>query len=457
MKTTVFKVINIAMNNHRFSTKDLMRLIIPLIIDQTLASTLGMFDTIMVSGTGEGVVAGVSLVTAINILLNYLFVALATGGAIVAGQYLGRGDKKNSCHAARHLIIASVLFSSLVMIICLALNRQILSLLFGNIQPDVMASSRSYFYITALAGLFIALFNSCASLFRSMGDSKTPMINSAVMNVINIVGNAVFIYCLHWGAFGAGLATTLSRVASAVVMLYMIRNPKKDIFIKNYSFKNIDREMIKRILMIAIPNGLENSFFQAGKIILTGLVAVFGTAAIAANAVGQSIATVAVIPSFSVGLAATTIIAQCAGAGEYGEADYYIKRLLKWSYIFMAALNTFILLALNPIIGIYRLSEGTFHLAWQIAMVHGIAAVVLSPASFTLPNAFRAAGDVNFPMWVSILSMLIFRIGSGYVFTYVFGLGALSVWVAMVLDWLVRSVCFVWRWKSGRWKTKTII
>jgi putative MATE family efflux protein len=416
-----------------------------------------MFDTIMVSGAGEDVVAGVSLVNTINVLLNYLFVALATGGAIVAGQYLGRRDKENSCHAARHLLIASVLFSSLVMIICLVLNRPILSLLFGNIQPGVMANARSYFYITALACPFITLFNSGASLFRGMGNSKTPMINAVVMNVINIAGNAVFIYGLGWGAFGAGLATTLSRAVSAAVVLYMLRNPKRDISVKDYGFKNIDREMIKRILKIAVPNGLENSFFQAGKIILTGLVAAFGTAAIAANAVGQSIATVAVIPSFSVGLAATTVIAQCAGAGEYGEADYYIKRLLKWSYIFMAVLNVLILLTLNPIISVYRLSEETFRLAWQIAMVHGIAAVLLSPASFALPNAFRAAGDVRFPMWVSILSMLIFRIGSGYVFAYVFAFGALSVWLAMIVDWLVRGACFVWRWKSGGWKMKTII
>jgi putative MATE family efflux protein len=416
-----------------------------------------MFDTIMVSGAGEGVVAGVSLVNTINILLNYLFVALATGGAVIAGQYLGRGDKKNVRHAARHLIIASVIFSSLLMIICLTLNRPLLSLLFGNIQPDVMASAQSYFYITALACPFIALFNSSASLFRSMGDSKTPMINAALMNVINIAGNAVFIYGLHWGAFGAGLATTLSRAISALVILSMLRNPKKDISVTDYGFKTIDREMIKRILKIAVPNGLENSFFQAGKIILTGLVAAFGTAAIAANAVGQSIANVAIIPSFSIGLAATTVIAQCAGAGEYGEADYYIKRLLKWSYIFMAALNALILLTLNPIIGIYRLPDETAQLAWQIAMVHGIAAVALSPASFALPNAFRAAGDVTFPMWVSILSMLIFRIGSGYMFAYMFGLGALSVWVAMVLDWLVRSACFIWRWKSGRWKNKALI
>jgi putative MATE family efflux protein len=343
------------------------------------------------------------------------------------------------------------------MAVCLALNRPALSLFFGNIAPGVMGNARSYFYITALACPFTALFYSGAALFRVMGDSKTPMLIAAVMNVINIAGNAVFIYGRGWGAFGAGLATTLSRMVSAAVMVWLIRNPKQAIFVRAFHFKKIDREMIKRILKIAVPNGLENSFFQAGKIILTSLVATFGTAAVAANAVGQSIATVAVIPSFSVGLAVTTVVAQCAGAGEYNEADYYIKRLLKWSYIFMAVLNALILLALNQIISLYHLAGETFYLAWQIAMVHGIAAVALSPASFALPNAFRAAGDVKFPMWVSILSMMVFRIGSAYIFAYFFGLGALSVWVAMIIDWAARSLCFLWRWKSGKWKTQTVI
>jgi putative MATE family efflux protein len=426
-------------------------------IDQTLASTVGMFDTIMVAAAGESAVAGVSLVNSINILFNYLFTALAVGGAIIAGQYLGRGDRETSSVAARHLVIVSVLFSSTVTVLCLALNRPVLSLFFGNIAPDVMESARSYFYITALACPFIALFSSGAALFRGMGDSKTPMIIAVVMNVINIAGNALFIYGFGWGAFGAGLATTLSRIVSAVAVIWLLRNPKRPIFVRAFHFKNIDREMIKRVFKIAVPNGLENSFFQAGKIVLASLVTTFGTTAVAANAVVQSIASIEVIPSFSAGLAVTTVVAQCAGAGEYGEAEYYIKRLLKWSYVFMTVLNGLILLALNPILALYHLTAETFHLAWQIAAIHGIAAIMLYPASFMLPNAFRAAGDVKFPMWVSILTMLIFRIGSAYVFAYFLGMGALSVWFSMILDWAVRSVCFVWHWRNDKWKTKTVI
>jgi putative MATE family efflux protein len=440
-----------------FSRKQLAKLIIPLIIDQTLSMSIGMFDTFMVSSAGEAAVSGVSIVNTINIMFIYLFAALATGGSIVVGQYLGNKDRRNGRIAAEQLLKASAFVSLLITILCVALNGQIISLFFGKIEAGVMDNARSYFYITALSCPFIALFNAGSALFRSMGDSKTAMINSLIMNLFNIIGNAVFIYGLGWGSFGAGLATTLSRIIGAVAILTMIKKSMRDITIVCWNLKNINLEMIKRILSIGLPTALDNSIFQLGKIVLTGLVAVFGTQAIAANAVGQSIAGVAVIPSFSIALALTTVIAQCVGAREYEQASYYLKQLLIWSYIFMFILNAVILLFIKPIISLFNLSVETDALAFQIVMVHGLAAVVLSPSSFALANALRAAGDAQYPMVVSIISMGVLRIGASFVLAYALGFGALSIWIAMVFDWAARSICFTLRWKGGRWQMMAVI
>jgi putative MATE family efflux protein len=277
------------------------------------------------------------------------------------------------------------------------------------------------------------------------------------MNVLNIISNAVFIYGLGWAAFGAGLATTLSRVIGAVVILMMLRKSKGEITIRSWKIRNIDIEMIKRIFKIGVPTAFDNSIFQLGKIVLTGLVATFGTAAIAANAVGQSIASVAVIPSFSIALALTTVIAQCVGAREYEQAQYYLKHLLKWSYIFMFILNALILLFINPILRLFNLSSETGAIAFQIVLVQGIAAVILSPYSFALANALRAAGDAKYPMWVSILSMSVLRIGASFVLAYALGFGAVSVWLAMVFDWAARSIFFIVRWRGGKWRVMAVI
>jgi putative MATE family efflux protein len=419
--------------------------------------SIGMFDTFMVASAGESAVSGVSLVNTVNIMFIYLFSALATGGAIVAGQYLGSRDRDNGSRAAEQLLTASVFVSLLIMLFCVALNGQILSLFFGKIDGEVLSHARSYFYITALSCPFIALFNSGSALFRSMGDSNTAMINSLIMNLLNIAGNAIFIYGLGWAAFGAGLATTLSRVIGAVAILSMLRKSKRAITIGSWNLKNIDLEMIKRIFKIGLPTALDNSILQLGKIVLPGLVAVFGTQAIAANAVGQSIASIAVIPSFSIAIALTTVVAQCVGAREYEQARYYLKHLLTWSYIFMFILNAVILLFIKPIISLFHLSAETGAIAFQIVLIHGIAAVVLSPSSFALANALRAAGDAKYPMWVSILSMGVLRIGASFVLAYALGFGALSVWIAMVFDWVARSIFFIVRWRSGKWKTMAVI
>ncbi|GHU38670.1 MATE family efflux transporter [Spirochaetia bacterium] len=438
--------------NAVFSKENLRRLIIPLIIEQTLALTVGLIDTIMVSFSGESAVSGVSLVDNITVLIINLFTALATGGAIVAAQYLGAKDKKNSERAAKQLIIITVFFSLLVMILCLFFRRHILNLVFGNVEPEVMRNALIYFFITAFSFPFIALFNAAASLFRCMGNSKVSMINAFIMNIINIVFNAVFIYGMKLGVAGAAYATVISRIVASITMICMLRNRRLAISVRSYSLKDTSFLMIKRILNIGIPNGLENSIFQIGKIIMTSFVAGFGTSSITAHAIGNSIAGVGVIPGQAMSMALITVVAQCVGAKEYDQADTYIKHLMKQAYIYVATLNIAILVLLKPILSLCNLSGETFNLAYKLLLIHGIGAIFIWVVSFTLPNAFRAAGDVRFPMVVSISSMFIFRIGFSFVFSMTFHIGVLSVWFAMIIDWVFRSVCFLLRWKSGKWK-----
>lgn len=439
-----------------FSKSDLKKLIIPLMIEQALVLTVGMIDTVMVASAGEAAVSGVSLVETINVLLINLFAALSTGGAIVAGQYLGRKDKKNANHAAKQLVISTALISFVLMIFCLLLNRPLLSLVFGQTEQEVMSHARTYFYMTALSYPFIAVYNSAAALFRSMGSTKIAMVNSLIVNVLNIIGNAIFIYGFQLSVFGAALSTLISRSIGAFMMMYMLRNEKLSLYVRSFHRKDFDWSMIKRILRIGIPNGLENSMFQIGKIVVTSLVAGMGTVAIAAHAVGNSFAGIEVIPGFSMGLALTTVISRCVGANEYEQANKYIKYLMKWAFIFMILLNAVILIFLKPIVGIYNLSDQTAALAYIIMAIHGVGSMVIWPFSFTLPNAFRAAGDVKYAMVVSILSMWIFRIGGSYVLARYTDLGVLSIWVSMMFDWVIRSIFYIYRWLSGKWKVSVL-
>lgn len=449
-KTNVFE-------HGMFSKQDLKKMIVPLIIEQTLMLSVGMFDTIMVSFAGESAVSGVSLVDTLNTLLIFLLTALATGGAIVAGQYLGSKNSQKSTLAGKQLLLASLLLSILFACICLVFNQQLLSLFFGKIEASVMRNARTYFYVTAVSFPFLAVYSSAAALFRAMGNTKTAMTNSLIMNVMNIAGNVLFIYIMQLGAFGAALSTLISRIIAAASIMIMLRNRKLPISIRSYDFWKIDFDIIKNILKISIPTSLENSVFQIGRIILASLVATFGTTAITANAVTGSLINVATIPGQAVGLAITTIVAQCVGAKKFEQATLYTKYLVKLSWICMVIFNVCILLLLNPVLSLYNLSPETFSLSFTVMIIHIIGWVTVWAMSFALPNAFRAAGDVKYPMTISAVSMVVFRIASSYVLAFVFGLGVLSVWYAMLMDWTFRCICFLWRWKSGKWKQYTLI
>lgn len=439
-----------------FTTKYLYTLIIPLIIEQILAVTVGIADTMMISVAGEAAVSGVSLVDMINVLIINIFAALATGGAVIASQFLGQKNQKSACESGSQLLIITFIISIIIMTIVLILKKGLLRLLFGSIENDVMDSAVTYLTISALSYPFLAIYNSCAALFRSMGNSKVSMLTSAFMNAINIVGNAIFIFGFNMGVAGAATSSLISRIISSVVMVILLCNKKNIIHLNLKPKIYINKSMILKILNIGIPNGIENSIFQLGRVLVVSIISIFGTVQIAANAVANNIDSMGVIPGQALNLAMITVIGQCVGAGDYTQAKYYTKRLLKITYIITAILDSVILITLPFILSIYNLSDETIKLATILIYIHNGSAILLWPASFTLPNALRAANDVKFTMIISIFSMIVFRIFFSYIFAMHFGLGAIGVWFAMVIDWIFRVICFVTRFIGGKWQLHKI-
>ena len=439
-----------------FTKKDIARLMIPLVIEQVLAVAIGMADTMMVSSCGEAAVSGVSLVDSINILLINIFSALATGGAIICSQFIGRDDKENTNKAAKQLVASVFLVSSIIMVFCLFLNQPILSVVFPNTDNSVMTNCVTYFFWSAISYPFLGLYNAGAALFRSMGNSKITMIVSVTMNLLNITGNAILIFGFQMGVAGAAIATLVSRIFGAVVMLWLLRFRSHGITIDSLTHWRLDFKLIRHILAIGIPNGLENGMFQIGKILVQGFVASYGTVAIAANAVANSIASVAVIPGAAVGLGMITIVGQCVGAQKFKEAKQYIFKLTGLAYGMMIVVNILIVLLLNPLISLFSLSIETAAITYDLLLFHSIMSSILWPAAFTLPNGLRAANDVRFTMFVSVLSMWLCRIGLSYVLGTMLNMQVFGIWIAMTIDWVFRIIFFLIRICGNRWKQKSV-
>ena len=440
------------MNNRLFSRKDLVRLIIPLIVDQFLQVAVGLSDSIMVARVGEAAVSGVSLVDTVMLLIINIFTALATGGAVIAGQYLGRKDPKTGCEATAQLFNFTFLFSIFIMILGYLGQNVILYHVFGKIEPEVMKDSRTYLLIVLSSIPMIAMYNAGAAIFRAMGNSNVAMKTSLLMNSINVFGNALLIFGFPRGGEGVAIPTVVSRGVACVVILILLNNQKHELHILHpYPFR-IKWNVLKKILYIGIPNGLENSMFQLGKIAVLSLVSGLGTASLAANAVGNNIANFAILPGMSFGFALLTVCAQCVGAGDFEQVKYYTKHMMRVEYLCLIASNLIVILALPFILSVYNLSDEAARYANDIILYHAACVVTIWPLSFTLPNTLRAAADVKITMVLSIISMWVFRFGFSYLLTMVFHMGIFGVWVAMTIDWLVRGIFFVCRYKSGRWQ-----
>ncbi len=439
-----------------FTKKDLRRLIIPLIFEQALAITVGMADTMMVSSAGEAAVSGVSLVDMINVLIFNVLAALATGGAVVTSQNIGARKSDEACESAKQLLYTVIMGGVAIGILSIVFRRPLLRLFFGSIERDVMNDALTYLWISAVSYPFLAVYNACAALFRSMGNSRMTLRISLIINVINIAGNALCIFVLNMGVAGVAVPSLVSRAVGAIILYVLLRDPARLVHFSQGRLR-LNFRVIKKILYIGIPSGVENGIFQLGRVLVVSIISGFGTVQIAANGVANNLDSMGIIVGQAMNLAMITVIGQCVGANDERQIRYYTKKLTGTAYIGEISVIVVIFAFLKPLLGLYGLSGETTELAALLVWIHNGSAMVLWPLSFVLPNMLKACNDVRYTMVVSVFSMFVFRVGFSYFLGVRMGMGAVGVWIAMVLDWIFRTIMFLARYFSGKWKKLCLI
>ena len=440
-----------------FTRRQLVTLIWPLLLEQFLSVSMGMADTLMVSGVGEAAVSSVSLVDSLNILILQILAALASGGAVVASQYLGRQDADNARRSAAQLYSVVGIATGAAMVVCIVLSRVILRGVFGSIDEDVMAFSQIYFIISAVSYPFMGLYSAGAALFRAQGNSKVSMRASLVMNVINIGGNALLIYGFGLGVLGAALATLFGRVVAAVWVLVQQQQMENPLRVSEPADLLPRRELVGRILAIGVPSGLENGMFQIGKLCVSSLTSTLGTAAIAANAVAGSVSTMANIPGNTMSLAMIPVVGRCLGAGDKKQAKHYSVLLLGIAAAGLFVTNAVLFFVIPTVAVWFSLSAEALAMCVTVVRWFSVFSVFFWAGSFTLPNALRSGGDAKFTMLVSIVSMWTFRVVLSYFFVLQLHMGLTGVWFGMFIDWICRCLCFGIRFLRGKWMEHKVI
>ena len=400
---------------------------------------------------GEAAMSAVSLVDTVNVLLVNAFSALATGGAVIVGQYLGRREVDKAGHAGTQLLLFMAEISLIITALFYLGKGFVLGVVFGQVEADVAAHADVYYMIVEASIPFLAIYSAGAALFRVQGNSRISMWVSLLMNAINVAGNAVLIFCVKMGVAGVAIPTLVSRAVAAVVVTVLLSRPGLALQLEKFSLRH-DGRIFRHILRFGIPNGLESSMFQLGKILLLSTVSALGTASVAANAIGNTVCGFQIIPGSAMGLAMVTVVSRCVGAGSYEKARYYTKKLLKYTYLFMSVTIGASLVLLPLILKLYHVSPEAERTARILVWMHGLVGIPLWPLSFTLPNALRAAGDTRFTLVASTVSMWTMRVGLGILMGSWWGLGVLGIWIAMLVDWVVRILFFMPRFIGHKWE-----
>ncbi|MGM9661790.1 MAG: MATE family efflux transporter [Oscillospiraceae bacterium] len=435
-----------------FSPAELRRLVLPLVAEQLLAISVGLADSIMVAGVSNAAVSAVSLVDSVSNLMIFIFSAFAAGGAVVAGQYLGRRDEAKARRAAEQLVVLLGVFALAVMAMMYLGKSFVLHRVFGKIEADVMLATDQYYTVVMASIPFLALYNAGAALMRTMQRSDVTFRVSLLMNAVNLGGNALLIFGLRMGVLGAAIPTLVSRTLAAAVILRLFADRRLPLHLRQLPHYRFDWRMVRNILSIAIPSGLENGMFHFGRLILTSLISTFGTASIMANAIGNTIGNFQIFASAAIGLGLTTVASRCVGAGDYTAARRYTRVLLKWCYLGQGTINILLLLATPLVLWAYRVEGETAYLATVVMTIHGMGSIVIYPTAFPLANTLRSAGDARFTMLVTMTTMWLCRVLLGYVCSVPLGMGVIGVYAAHMLDWVARSACFIHRYRGTRWQ-----
>ena len=442
---------------HLFSNKMLKSILVPVILEQLLNSFMGTADTMMVSNVGSTAISAVSLVDSINVLLIQAFSALAAGGTIICAQYMGQRNYERANKSARQVLFIILSISAAVTILCLLFKDPLLHFIFGKVDADVMEASSVYFLFSAASYPFIALYDSGASIFRAQENTKGPLIISVISNVMNIVGNAILIWGFNMGVAGAAIATLVSRIFCAVVVLWQLRKDRQPIVVRDYLKIRPDRKLIGRILGLGIPSGIENSMFQLGKLAIQSTVSTLGTTAIAAQAMTNNLEMLNGTAAMGVGIGLMTIVGECIGAGREDEAVYYVKKLSCVAEMIIIGCCLLVFALTKPITILGGMEPESARMCFQMMAWITVVKPLVWVVSFIPAYGMRAAGDVRFSMITSCVSMWVFRFCLCLFLIRVIGMGPLAVWFGMFTDWTIRGIVFVWRFHSRKWLKHKVV
>ncbi len=440
-----------------FSNRKLLQIFLPVLAEQFIANILGLVDTLLASSFNDAATAGVSHAFIITNVASAVITGLAVGGSVVTVQFFGSKDNRRASDSARCCLVFTLLISLLCCSMLLAYPAKVITLLVGNVDRDVLDYGVTYLIVSSLVLPFTGLFSACTATFRAQGNTRIPMLASTAMLLLSIVCKFIFSLVIPLGVLGAGLANLIGSAVTSVVLFAFMHFGRLAVSFRRGSSPFLEREMFLQILRYSIPTAIENASVQIGLLLVQRIIAGYGVVHSAAHGIASRLQPLSYLPSSCWGIVAMIAAGQCCGAGSRELAEKCVRHIMRLSYAWMLILNMLWFIFADPLLHLFGGSPETLRLAKQLFLFYCFCAIFMYSTAYGLPQALRGAGDVRYTMLVSLGTMFLIRLGAAYLLGTRLGLGTFGVWIAMAIDWAVRSLFYLLRFRSGRWLAHCIV
>jgi putative MATE family efflux protein len=438
--------------------KEIIDLAWPSITEQILEMMVGMVSTIFMGRIGTSAVAAVGMVNMLMGFLQTVFSGLSMGTTVIIARVTGEGDKTEAKRALVQSIYMALAVGVLLAIAGRTFSANILNLFFGGTEAKVFGIGISYFNITLISLPFFVLDIIVSGAMRGAGDTKTPMIITGIVNIINIILNTALIFGVPFlhipalGPTGSAIAVTISRifaVTARIIVLFKGRNMKLNLSLNDdYSVKPI---LMKRIVNIGVPAFIEQAVMQGGFLVVQIIIVGLGTVAMASYQVGINVNSLAFFPIFGFAIANTTLVGQSLGERQYKKAEHYAYEGLKITMLAAFALGMLMIIFARPMAHLYSEDPLVINEAVGLIRTFGVLETFIAIMN-VCSSTLKASGDINYVMVSSFVGLWVCRVFVSFALIKWAGFGMTAVMIGIFLDFSSRSFMYLSRMNKGKWK-----
>ena len=424
-------------------------MLMPLIFDQFFISVIALLTTAMISSSSQESVSAVSLVSPLYMMIYAIYSAISSAGTVIIAQYKGHGDEEKMKKAAGQIVMFTFVTAVIFSVLLILFAEPLIRTMFAGADELIIRKATDYLIGCAFSFIFLSVYMGGFAVFRGIGETQICLQLSMVINLIHLFASFVFLNIMKLDIIGTALSLNLARCIGGALAMYYLLSPKSKLKILWKDIFRVDREILKSVINTSLPFAMEQLCFNGGGIIVSMFIVKLGTESVAANAVSNSTLMVFYSMGLAVSNLSVTIVGQCIGAKDKKMARYYGKKMVWLGEVSILVSLAALLPFLRIILKLYQAPTlGQIYMLLAIAFV---PMALLWSTSNVLPNVLRAAGDVNFTSYVSLITMWLIRVGCSYAVSMKLGFGIEGVWICMGVEWLIRSVIFMVRFHSDRW------